>query len=235
MSKYYLNEKANKAFQMSIAYQLKSVQKQIPDNVTLVAVSKAHNVEMIAKAYEAGQRVFGENKVQELISKHRELPFDIQWHMIGHLQTNKVKNIANFVELIHSVDTIKLWKEIDKQAKRINRKINCLLQVKIAQEESKFGLDKETLCILLDQYEVHNERFANICGLMGMSTLTDDQAQIENEFAYLRSLYKELKLTRPYLNTLSMGMSGDYSMAIRQGSTMIRVGSKIFGKRSGLK
>ena len=221
----------DKTDEMDVMSQLKRVQKEIPGYVVLVAVSKAHSVETITQAYKAGQRIFGENKVQELVSKHIKLPLDIQWHMIGHLQTNKVKYIAPFVELIHSVDRIKLWEEIDKQGKKRNRKINCLLQVKIAKEESKFGLDKDSLYSLLNEYDSQSEQFTNICGLMGMATFTDNQTQIENEFAYLQSLYKEQQTTRPYLTTLSMGMSGDYSIAIKRGSTMIRVGSKIFGSR----
>ena len=213
---------------MNIEALLKNIKKEIPSYVTLVAVSKTRSVEMIAQVYEAGQRVFGENKARELTYKHLRLPSDIKWHMIGHLQTNKVKYIAPFVELIHSVDRLKLWKEIEKQGKKIGRKINCLLQVKIAREESKFGLDKKELLYILKEYDAQNESFVNICGLMGMASFTNDKNQIDKEFEYLQSLYRELRDNHPYLTTLSMGMSGDYSIAIKRGSNMIRIGSKIF-------
>ena len=182
---------------------------------------------MIIEAYVAGQRIFGENKVQELVEKKESLPKDIEWHMIGHLQTNKVKYIAPFVSLIHAVDSKKLIKEINKRAEQNNRVITCLLQVHIAQEESKFGLDKDGVI------EILKTDFSNvsIVGLMGMATFTDNKNQIRKEFKYLKDIYDELKESQPNFSILSMGMSGDYSVAIEEGSNMVRIGSSIFGER----
>jgi pyridoxal phosphate enzyme (YggS family) len=212
---------------MSVKNNILHLQKHLADNVHLVAVSKTKSNELIIEAYGAGQRIFGENKVQELVEKEESLPKDIEWHMIGHLQTNKVKYIAPFVSLIHAVDSKKLIKEINKRAKQNNRVIPCLLQVHIAQEESKFGLDKDGVI------EILKTDFPNvsIVGLMGMATFTDNKNQVRKEFKYLKDSYDELKENQPNFSILSMGMSGDYSIAIEEGSNMVRIGSSIFGER----
>tara|TARA_B100001109_G_C18825615_1_gene456814 strand:- start:461 stop:1099 length:639 start_codon:yes stop_codon:yes gene_type:complete len=212
---------------MSVKDNILHFQKYLADNIHLVAVSKTKPNELIIEAYVAGQRIFGENKVQELVEKEESLPKDIEWHMIGHLQTNKVKYIAPFVSLIHAVDSKKLIKEINKRAEQNNRVISCLLQIHIAQEESKFGLDKDGVI------EILNTDFPNvsIVGLMGMATFTDNKNQIRKEFKYLKDIYDELKVSQPNFSILSMGMSGDYSIAIEEGSNMIRIGSYIFGER----
>ncbi len=213
---------------MAIASNLKATQNSLPKEVTLVAVSKTKPNTAILEAYNAGQRVFGENKVQELVQKAEELPKDIAWHMIGHLQTNKVKIIAPFVALIHGVDSLKLLKEINKRAEQNNRIIDCLLQVHIATESSKFGCGIEEVESALNQAkEFKNIR---ITGLMGMATFTDDTQQVVNEFKSLKTVFDSIK--NEHITTLSMGMSGDYKLAIEQGSTMIRVGSAIFGHRN---
>jgi len=213
---------------------LNNISKNLNDSITLVAVSKTKPASLIQEAYLAGQRIFGENKVQEMTSKHLELPKDIQWHMIGHLQRNKVKYIAPFVSLIHAVDNLKLAKEIDKQAKKNERIINCLLQIKIAQEETKFGLSQEELLTILPELLALEN--INIVGLMGMASFSSDKTQIKNEFKSLKTLFDQLKQTtfkaKNDFNTLSMGMSGDYKIAIEAGSTMVRVGSAIFGTRN---
>ncbi len=204
-------------------------------NCRLVAVSKTKPVELIREAYEAGQLDFGENKVQELREKPALLPGDIRWHMIGHLQTNKVKYIASFIHLIHAVDSLKLLQEINKQARRHNRVINCLLQIHIASEEHKFGLSEDELSALLASAELKELENIRIIGLMGMATYTDDQEQIRQEFRGLKQLFDQVKsgykIANVDLSELSMGMSDDYAFAIEEGSTMIRVGSKIFGPR----
>lgn len=212
---------------MSVKNNILHLQKHLADNVHLVAVSKTKSNELIIEAYGAGQRIFGENKVQELVEKEESLPKDIEWHMIGHLQTNKVKYIAPFVSLIHAVDSKKLIKEINKRAEQNNRVIPCLLQVHIAQEESKFGLDKDGVI------EILKTDFSNvsIVGLMGMATFTDNKNQIRKEFKYLKDIFDELKESQPNFSILSMGMSGDYSVAIEEGSNMVRIGSSIFGER----
>ena len=184
------------------------------------------------QAYEAGQRVFGENKIQEMVQKWEEMPKDIQWHMIGHVQTNKVKYMAPFVDLIHAVDSLKLLKEIDKQAKKHDRTINCLLQVKIAEEESKFGLTEEDTLSLLVSEEVQSLDNIKIQGLMGMATFTNDQEQLKGEFNKIKDLFDKLTIKFPELNILSIGMSGDYELAIDKGSNMVRIGSSIFGARN---
>ena len=214
-----------------IQKKIQQLKTEIPNSVTLVAVSKTKPNEAILEAYEGGQRIFGENKVQELAQKHEDLPKDIQWHLIGHLQTNKVKYIAPFVSLIHAVDSFKLLKEINKQALKNKRIIDCLLQVKIADEESKFGLNFSDTELLLQNKEVIQFKGINIVGLMGMSTNTSDENQIENEFKNLKHFFDKLLTFNPKLSTLSMGMSGDYKISIESGSTMIRVGSTIFGSR----
>ena len=184
------------------------------------------------EAYEAGQRIFGENKIQEMALKWSELPKDIEWHMIGHVQTNKVKYMGEFVSLIHGVDSLKLLKEINKQAIKHNRKINCLLQVHIAQEQTKFGLNETELFELIGSEEFGNLENVKIKGLMGMATFTDNEEQIAKEFSCLYSIYSKLKNRIPDVNVLSMGMSGDYKIAIQRGSTMVRIGSSIFGIRN---
>ena len=213
---------------MPIASNLKATQNSLPREVTLVAVSKTKPNTAILEAYQAGQRIFGENKVQELAQKAEELPKDIAWHMIGHLQTNKVKFIAPFVSLIHGVDSLKLLKEINKRAEQNNRIIDCLLQVHIATESSKFGFGIEEVESALNQAK----EFKNmkIIGLMGMATFTDDTQQVVDEFKSLKTVFDSIK--NEHITTLSMGMSGDYKLAIEQGSTMIRVGSAIFGHRN---
>ena len=213
---------------MSIQDNLHTIQKSLPEHVTLVAVSKTKPNRDILEAYHVGQRVFGENKVQELVQKHEELPKDIQWHMIGHLQTNKVKYISSFVSLIHGVDSIKLLKEINKQGNKNNRIINCLLQVHIAEESTKFGFDESEVKEILSSDLKEIYPYVNIVGLMGMATYTDDEVQIRNEFQKLKGIFSSF----PTLKTLSMGMSGDYQMAVEEGSTMVRVGSSIFGNRN---
>lgn len=215
---------------MSISENLKNIKSQLPEEVVLVAVSKTKPVPDLTQAYEAGQRIFGENKIQEMESKWQEMPKDIEWHMIGHVQTNKVKYMAPFVSMIHAVDSLKLLKEINKQAKKSDRVIKCLLQIKIAAEESKFGLDEATATDLMASEEVQSFQNLKIVGLMGMATFTDDTEQLQNEFQKLKKYYQEFKHTNN-LTVLSMGMSGDYPLAIENGSTMVRIGSKIFGER----
>ncbi len=215
---------------MDIKDKTKALIDSLPSHVTLVAVSKTKSVEEISQAYEAGQRVFGENKIQEMASKWEELPKDIAWHMIGHVQSNKVKYMAHFVDLIHGVDSFKLLKEIQKQAIKHDRTIRCLIQIRIAEEETKFGLPEEELEALLKAAE--DLPNVQIVGLMGMATFTDNQDQITSEFNKLKDLYDKVNSASANMNTLSMGMSGDYSIAIECGSNMIRVGSKIFGERN---
>jgi PLP dependent protein len=201
----------------------------------LIAVSKTKPAEMIREAYGAGQRIFGENKAQEMMAKHDQLPKDIEWHMIGHLQTNKVKYIAPFVSLIHSVDSQKLLEEINKQGKKLNRVIPCLLQVYIAQEETKFGFDKTELTQLLAN-EMSKYEFVKIHGLMGIASLTEDSEKIKSEFAGLKELFYNLKSSPLPVNVemkeLSMGMSSDYKIALAEGSTLVRIGTAIFGERN---
>ncbi len=219
---------------MSITQNLQHIKSTLPEHVTLVAVSKTKPVSDLMEAYNAGQRVFGENYVQELVDKQPQLPKDVAWHFIGHLQSNKVKYIAPFVSLIHGVDSLKLLQEINKQALKNNRVIDCLLQVYIAEEESKFGLDETELRAILSSEELKNLKNIKIVGLMGMSTFTDNQAQVKKEFQNLKAVfdkYKTLKTENCDLKTLSMGMSGDYQLAIECGSTMVRIGSSIFGVR----
>ena len=226
---------------MSISNNLTQIKYQLPNHVTLVAVSKTKPVADLMEAYNAGQRIFGENKIQEMTEKWEVMPKDIEWHMIGHVQTNKVKYMAPYVSLIHGVDSLKLLQEINKQAAKNNRVIDCLLQVYIAEEESKFGLDEqeleEILNKILDSARNDNNEFKNIrvIGLMGMATFTENQNQIEKEFKHLKTIfdkYSKLNTENCQLNTLSMGMSGDYQLAISYGSTMVRIGSSIFGSRN---
>ena len=221
---------------MSIQNNLRSIQATLTESVTLVAVSKTKPVSDLMEAYEAGQRIFGENKIQEMSEKWEVMPKDIQWHMIGHVQTNKVKYMAPFVSLIHGVDSLKLVQEINKQAQKNNRIIDCLLQVYIAEEESKFGLDEKELNEIFEFVkDAKNEmNHIRIVGLMGMATFTNNQNQIKKEFSRLKTIfdsYSNLNTKNCQLNTLSMGMSGDYAIAIECGSTMVRIGSSIFGGR----
>ena len=219
---------------MSIESNLLSIKATLPEHVTLVAVSKTKPISDLLEAYEAGQRIFGENKIQEMAEKWEAMPKDIQWHMIGHVQTNKVKFMAPFVSLIHGVDSLKLLQEINKQAKKNDRIIDCLLQIHIAEEETKFGLDEEELTSLLSSTAFDEMQNIRIVGLMGMATFTDNKEQIKKEFLHLKSIFdssKNLKSKISNLKILSMGMSGDYQLAIECGSTMVRIGSSIFGGR----
>lgn len=211
------------------------IRKSLSTAVTLVCVSKFHNQKAILEAYNAGERVFGESKVQELVTKYEHLPSDIQWHFIGHLQTNKVKQLVPFVSLIHGVDSLKLLEEINKQAEKADITVKCLLQVHIAREETKFGFSPDELKSLFESNkptELHNVR---ICGLMGMATFTDDTELVRAEFRFLKNLFDDIKqnhtMQLPYFQELSMGMSDDYPIAVEEGSTMVRIGSKIFGQR----
>jgi PLP dependent protein len=213
---------------MFITKKLKEIKKKISRNLSLVVVSKTRSNEEILELYKSGQLVFGENKVQELTRKYEELPKDIQWHMIGHLQTNKVRHIAKFISLIHSVDSIKLLYEINKRAFKENRTINCLIQVKIASEKEKFGFEINEIDNVIRISE--GLKNTNIMGFMGMATFTSDNELINKEFNNLNKIYKQKKSIK--LNTLSMGMSNDYSIAIKNGSTMIRLGSSIFENRN---
>lgn len=217
----------------SIKQNLVQIKSTIPEHVTLVAVSKTKPVSDLMQAYEAGQRIFGENKIQEMAEKWEEMPKDIQWHMIGHVQTNKVKFMAPFVSLIHGVDSLKLLQEINKQALKNNRIIDCLLQIHIAEEETKFGLDENELNELISSSEFKELKNIRTLGLMGMATFTEDQNQIKKEFQHLKSIFDSIK-EKDVLqdaSTISMGMSGDYQLAIECGSTMVRIGSSIFGGR----
>lgn len=219
---------------MSIQLNLSKIKSELPPQVTLVAVTKTHPIEKLMEVYTAGHKIFGENKVQEMCDKQGLLPADIEWHLIGHLQTNKVKFIAPFVKLIHSVDSLKLLVEIDKQAQKNNRIIDCLLQIYIANEDTKFGLDFKEAEALLNSKELFALQNIKIVGLMGMASFTEDSAQVRNEFHSLKVFFDAIKsIDSPQidLHILSMGMSGDYKMAIEEGSTMVRVGSAIFGSR----
>ena len=220
---------------MSIKQNLKNIKSTIPDNVTLVAVSKTKPNSDIMEAYDAGQSVFGENKIQEMVEKYEALPKDIEWHMIGHVQTNKIKYMAEFVSLIHGVDSFKLLKEINKQAENNNRTIDCLLQIKIAEEDSKFGMTSEDATKILQSKEFAELKNVCIKGVMGMATFTDNLTQIKSEFSFLKTTFdnlKKLETTNFKAETVSMGMSDDYPIAIECGSTMVRVGSRIFGERN---
>ena len=215
---------------MSLADNYQSIKNQLPNDVTLVAVSKNHPPERVKEVYDLGQRVFGENKVQEMLEKEAILPKDIQWHLIGHLQTNKVKYIAPFVSLIQSVDSEKLLIEIDKQALKNNRKIDVLLQVKIAEEDTKTGLEVSETKELFLKYQQNEFPNINIVGLMGMASFVDDKAQVEREFSFLKRLFDQLSMQKK-LTILSMGMSDDFPLAIECGANSVRVGSAIFGQR----
>jgi hypothetical protein len=220
---------------MAIKNNLEQIKTSLPANITLVAVSKTKPIADLMEAYQSGQHVFGENKIQEMTEKWEAMPKDIEWHMIGHVQTNKVKFMAEYVSLIHGVDSFKLLQEINKQALKHKRIINCLLQIHIAEEETKFGLDASELNELLTSEAFKELKNIRIIGLMGMATFTENESQIKKEFLHLKAIFETIK-SQPttynlQLTTLSMGMSGDYQLAIACGSTMVRIGSSIFGGR----
>ncbi len=221
---------------MDIAKNLELILKELPSGVRLIAVTKTHPEDVIIQAYKAGHRIFGENKAQELAAKYQKLPGDIEWHMIGHLQTNKVKYIAPFVALIHSVDSIKLLNAVDREAAKNERIIDCLLQLKIAKEETKFGMTYDDLVALLQSEDYTQCMNLRITGLMGMATFTNDETVIKDEFEYLAASFRRIKDSffkeNTYFCELSMGMSDDYQIAIEAGSTMVRIGSLIFGERT---
>ncbi len=221
---------------MNVAGNLKSLLNELPSAVKLIAVTKTRPEEVILQAYQAGHKRFGENKAQELVAKHQNLPEDIEWHMIGHLQTNKVKYIAPFIHMIHSVDSLKLLQTIDKEAAKNDRVIDCLLQLKIANEETKFGMDYGDILALLYSSDYKQCSNIRIAGLMGMATFTQDESLIEKEFAYLADTFWKIKDSffkeKTYFSELSMGMSDDYKIAVKAGSTMVRIGSMIFGART---
>lgn len=216
---------------MSISENIREIKDQLPSEVQLVAISKTKPKEDILEAYEAGHRIFGENKIQEMTEKWEELPKDIEWHMVGHVQRNKVKYMAPYVTLIHAVDSLKLLKEIEKQAKKHDRVIKCLLQLKIAEEETKYGITIDEAKEIIDSEAYSNMKYVKITGLMGMATLTEEEEKIKKEFTFLKNSFDDLKQKYAF-TTLSMGMSGDYKIAVDCGSNMIRVGSAIFGERN---
>lgn len=216
---------------MNISEIINNYKAELGPNVTLVAISKTKPSSDILEAYKAGQKIFGENKIQEMAEKWEELPKDIEWHMVGHVQTNKVKYMAPFVSLVHAVDSLKLLKEIDKEAKKNNRTINCLLQIKIAEEDSKFGISIEDAGKILASKEFSALEHVKVTGLMGMATFTNDMEQVKKEFQYLKENFDALKNDYPNLEILSMGMSADYKVAVESGSNMVRIGSAIFGER----
>ncbi|MBJ2172708.1 YggS family pyridoxal phosphate-dependent enzyme [Aureibaculum sp. A20] len=217
---------------MSISENLKKIKQSLPAQVALVAVSKTKPNSAILEAYSTGQRIFGENRIQEMVDKYDALPKDIEWHMIGHLQRNKVKYMAHFVKLIHGVDSFKTLQEINKQAKKHNRVIHCLLQARIAEEDTKFGLPFTEIEEILSSKELEALENISITGLMGMATFTDNIEQIKAEFSKIKTLFEKLKTDHKEFTSLSIGMSGDYKLAIECGSTMVRVGSAIFGTRN---
>ena len=220
---------------MSISKNLLHIKSTLPEDVTLVAVSKTKPVPDLMEAYNVGQRIFGENKIQDMVDKYETMPKDIEWHMIGHVQRNKVKYMAPFVALIHGVDNFKLLAEINKQAQKHDRTIDCLLQIKIASEDSKFGLSPKNASEILQSEGFSALKNIRITGVMGMATFTDDEPQVETEFKLLKSTFdnlKEIHTSNTAFTTISMGMSGDYKLAIQSGSTMVRVGSSIFGLRN---
>ena len=221
---------------MSISSEIERLNNELPSTVKLVAVSKFNPSEAIMEAYQAGQRIFGESRPQELLQKVQELPSDIQWHFIGHLQTNKLKMVLPYATLIHSVDSERLLKEINKYAVKNGLKVKCLLELFVAQEETKQGFSKEELLALMDSMQNEPLEGVEICGLMGMASFVDDQQQIRGEFAALKETFDQIRekyiSTHPNFNELSMGMSGDYKIAVEMGSTMVRIGTTIFGARN---
>lgn len=224
------------AFRIMIKENLKHIQSTIPSKVTLVAVSKTKPVSDLQEAYDAGQRIFGENHALEMRDKHEALPADIQWHFIGHLQTNKIKYIVPFVSLIHSIDSENLLEAVNKESQKHNRITNCLLQFHIANEETKFGLSLDEAKAILESDSFHKMENVSICGVMGMATFTDDEKEIHDEFRHLKQIFDILKqdyfIDQPQFKEISMGMSEDYPIAIEEGATLVRVGSKIFGARN---
>lgn len=220
---------------MSVSENIKNIRQSLPGQVQLIAVSKTKPVELLMEAYGQDQRAFGENKVQEMVAKYEMLPKAIEWHFIGHLQTNKVKYIAPFVHLIHGVDSFKLLKSVDKEAGKVSRIIPCLLQFHIAEEETKFGFSMEEATEMLSSYEFILLKNVRISGVMGMATYTEDKNQIRKEFSHLKAIFNQLKTAYfsdfPGFKEISMGMSGDYQIAVEEGSTMVRIGSTIFGER----
>ena len=220
---------------MSIKENLLKIKDKIPANIKLIAVSKTYTSEKIIEAYNAGHKIFGENRAQEIIDKQPQLPADIEWHFIGHLQTNKVKYIAPFVYMIHSIDSLKLLKEVNKEARKNNRVIDCLLEMYIASEESKFGLDLIEALSILDSQEYKELHNIRICGVMAMATFTEDMEVVRKEFKDLKSYFQQIKekyfSDKFYFKEISMGMSGDYHIAIEEGSTIVRIGTAIFGER----
>ncbi|SFB93220.1 hypothetical protein SAMN04487907_1011232 [Zunongwangia mangrovi] len=217
---------------MSIAENIKKYTEELPDTVDLVAISKTKPNEDIMEAYEVGQRIFGENKIQEMTDKWEALPKDIEWHMVGHVQRNKVKYMAPYVGLIHAVDSLKLLKEVNKQAKKHDRVIRCLLQIKIAEEDSKFGISAGEAEEILQSADYNAFENVAVVGLMGMATNTENDDKVAEEFDYLHSVFKDFRVKYPAIKELSMGMSGDYKIAVKHGSTMVRIGSSIFGARN---
>lgn len=221
---------------MGIADHISKIKRQLGEGVCLVAVSKTKPIRELEEAYLVGQRVFGENKVKELTEKYESLPHDIQWHFIGHLQTNKVKYIAPFISLIHSVDSFRLLKTIDSEGRKNNRKIRCLLQFHIAEEETKFGFDLTEAVEILSSAEFSKLEFIEICGVMGMATNTDNELQVRKEFIKLKNIFEQIKRDffpgQDSFSEISMGMSGDYRIAVEEGSTMVRIGTLIFGERT---
>ncbi|WP_406684051.1 YggS family pyridoxal phosphate-dependent enzyme [Seonamhaeicola sp. MEBiC1930] len=220
---------------MSIKENLLNIKSTLPEHVTLVAVSKTKPVSDIMEVYHTGHKVFGENKIQDMVEKYEIMPKDIEWHMIGHVQRNKVKYMASFVSLIHGVDSFKLLEEINRQALKHNRVIDCLIQIKIASEDSKFGIMPQVAKDIIQSRDFSDLKNIKIVGLMGMATFTHDNRQVEKEFKLLKSTFENLKTIKTEnceLQTISMGMSGDYKLAIECGSTMIRIGSSIFGARN---
>ncbi|MBQ9312314.1 MAG: YggS family pyridoxal phosphate-dependent enzyme [Bacteroidales bacterium] len=220
---------------VDIKANIENIRKQIPDNVVLIAVSKTKPIEDLMQAYNCGQRIFGENKAQEMRDKHEVLPKDIQWHFIGHLQENKIKYIVDYVSLIHSVDSFKLLKEIDKQAKKRDRVVNCLFEMDISHEESKFGMSYEELNEILANEEFAMLENIRICGLMGIGSITEDREQTRKEFRELKKMFEDCKAKyfsdKEYFKHISMGMSGDYDIALQERTTFVRIGSGIFGER----
>jgi|TARA_R100000789_G_scaffold51685_1_gene51311 pyridoxal phosphate enzyme (YggS family) len=216
---------------MDISENIKNFQDELPKDVTLVAISKTKSVDDLLEAYEAGQRHFGENKIQEMTEKWEKLPKDIKWHMVGHVQRNKVKYMAPYVSLIHAVDSLKLLKEIHKEADKNGHCIDCLLQIKIAEEDSKYGISADEAREILDSEEFKKLDHVKVKGLMGMATFTDDEKQVKKEFDHLKTVFDEFKEQYSNFEILSMGMSGDYKIAIDSGSNMVRIGSEIFGAR----
>lgn len=217
---------------MDISEKINEFKKEVPEDVTLVAISKTKPAEDVLEAYEARQRHFGENKIQEMTEKWKRLPKDVKWHMVGHVQRNKVKDMASFVYLVHAVDSLKLLKEINKEAEKNSRTIDCLLQIKIAEEDSKYGISAEEAEEILNSEKFKKFKNVKVTGLMGMATFTDDTTQVKKEFQHLKSVFDDFKEKYSEITILSMGMSGDYEIALECGSNMLRIGSSIFGERN---